>query len=38
MFIIKVNTRKEKAPIISSYSNTSIIGAITMLRTILRYT
>jgi len=38
MFITKVDTKEGKAPIISSYSNTSRIGAIIMLRTILRHT
>jgi hypothetical protein len=38
MFIIKINIKKEKALIIGSYSNTSEIGVITTLRTILRHT
>jgi hypothetical protein len=38
MFIIKINIREEKALIISSYSNTFRIGAIIILRTILRHT
>jgi hypothetical protein len=37
MFIIKVNIKKGKASIINSYNNTSGIGVITMLRTILRH-
>jgi hypothetical protein len=38
MFIIKVDIKEEKAPIISSYSNTFKIDAIIILETILRYT
>jgi hypothetical protein len=38
MFTIKVGIKGEKAPIISSYNNTFRIGAIIMLRNILRYT
>ena len=37
MFITKVDIREGKALIIGSYSNTSKIGAITILRTILRH-
>jgi hypothetical protein len=38
MFIIKVDIKKGKILIIGSYSNTSKISAIIILRTILRYT
>jgi hypothetical protein len=37
MFITKVDIKKEKAPIIGSYSNTSRISAIIILRTILKH-
>jgi hypothetical protein len=37
MFIIKVDIKGEKALIISSYNNTFKIGAIIILRNILRY-
>ena len=37
MFITKVDIKEEKALIIGSYSNTSRISAITMLRTMLRH-
>jgi hypothetical protein len=38
MFIIKVGIKGEKALIISSYNNIFRMGAITMLRNILRHT
>jgi hypothetical protein len=38
MFIIKVDIRKGKALIISSYNNTFKMGAIIILRTILKHT
>jgi hypothetical protein len=37
MFIIRVGIKGEKAFIISSYNNTFGMGAIIMLRNILRY-
>jgi hypothetical protein len=37
MFITKVDIREEKAPIIGSYSDTSEMDTITMLRIILRH-
>jgi hypothetical protein len=38
MFIIKAGIKGEKAPIISFYNNTFRMGAIIILRNILRYT
>jgi hypothetical protein len=38
MFTIKAGIKGEKAPIISSYNNTFKIGAIIILRNLLRYT
>jgi hypothetical protein len=38
MFIIRVGIKGEKALIISSYNNTFRIGAIIILRNILRHT
>jgi hypothetical protein len=38
MFIIKAGIKREKALIISFYNNTFEMGAITILRNILRYT
>jgi hypothetical protein len=37
MFIIRVGIKREKALIISSYNNTFGMGAITILRNMLRY-
>ena len=37
MFIIRVGIKGEKAPIIGFYNNTFGMGAITILKNILRY-
>jgi hypothetical protein len=37
MFTIRAGIKREKAPIIGSYNNTFGMGAITMLRNILKH-